>query len=102
MFVRWLTKWRASALGLYPSRSIASSTRLRVAADTSAAPRTTLETVDLETPAAAATSRIVGAFSMRWVTGLSGLMRAPPCCSPSCPLLLVHHRSGPPADHSFG
>ncbi len=36
-----------------------------MAGETSGASRTTLDTVDFETPASAATSRIVGAFSMR-------------------------------------
>ena len=57
---RCWTNCRAIPFGLYRSRSIAASTRVRVSGEISATPRTTLDTVDFETPASAATSRIVG------------------------------------------
>ena len=62
---------------------MAASTRSRVVGETSATPRTTLDTVDFETPASAATSKIVaglrgsGAVSLR-AGACAALMSAGP------------------------
>ena len=48
--------WRADSLRTQPSLAIASSTRCRVASETTAGELTTFDTVPTETPARAATS----------------------------------------------
>src|SRR5919109_1468628 len=60
LYVRRWTRLLATALARYPSSSAADMTAWRLASLTAASPRTTRETTDLETPARAATSRIVG------------------------------------------
>jgi hypothetical protein len=55
-----VTSERASALGLYPTASIAALTSAVVSSLTLLVPFTTCETVAIETPAARATSAIVG------------------------------------------
>jgi hypothetical protein len=67
------------------------STRSRVASATSSTPRTTFDTVDLETPAAAATSRIVGFFPGRRVPRDAGLL------SPLLTVANLRVRTQPPA-----
>src|SRR5690349_14755955 len=59
VFVRRWTRLRPSALGVYPSRRAAASTRSRVSSATRASPRSARETVDCESPASRATSWLV-------------------------------------------
>src|SRR5512140_927755 len=59
VLVRLERSWRASALGTYPSSSIAASTRARVRTLVWPVPLRTLETVIADTPARLATSLIV-------------------------------------------
>src|SRR5271165_5705077 len=61
-YVRPERRLAAPVWGLYPSCSIAATTRSRVALASRPRPRTTLETVCRDTPAASATSSIVA----RW------------------------------------
>ena len=55
-FVRLDARLPATALGMYPTRSMTFSTRCRVSLDTFSGVRITLETVIGETPARAAIS----------------------------------------------
>ena len=57
--VRWLRRLRATRLASYPSSSMTTCTRATVAAATPYRSLMTLETVATDTPARAATSRIV-------------------------------------------
>ena len=66
--------WRADSLRTQPSFSIASSTRCRVASETTAEELITFETVPTETPASAATSFTLTVdlwIAMTWSTLLS-------------------------------
>jgi hypothetical protein len=63
VFVRRLTRLRATWLGRNPRRAITRSTRARVAAAREFSPLITRDTVWCETRATRATSRMVGRFS---------------------------------------
>ncbi|GAA2998909.1 hypothetical protein GCM10017559_19490 [Streptosporangium longisporum] len=58
--VRRVTRLRAAGLGMYPSSFTTRMTRSRMSAATVGSPFTTLETVDLDTPARVATASSVG------------------------------------------